>query len=71
MSEGDETRQQREQQARLNIRDLIILQRFLEKGTQNNIFSIEEKYSVDIVHGKLTKLINEVKQNLEKEKQPS
>ena len=61
----DISNKKKDQEAGLCLRDLIILQRFLEKGKQNDLFSAEEKYSVEVVYGKLSKLIEESKKLLQ------
>ena len=60
---------QEENMSSLNIKDIVLLKMFLEKGTRENLFLETEKFSVSIIHTKLTNLVNEVAKKQEEEKQ--
>lgn len=57
-----------ENMSSLNIKDIVLLKMFLEKGTRENLFLETEKLSVTIVHTKLTNLVNEVAKKQEEER---
>lgn len=59
---------QEENMSSLNIKDIVLLKMFLEKATRENLFLETEKFSVNIVHTKLTNLVNEVAKKQEEEK---
>ena len=55
---------QNENMTGLSLKDLVILKMFLEKGKREDLFLETEIVSVDILHAKLTNLINTLSNNI-------